>query len=89
MMVWTDVAEAGILERIEAAIADTAKELHAYIKAHADFTETRNRMLQKWEQKCRAFALGGLSKLLQRRRSSANLPDLMIMFGHEKARSFA
>jgi hypothetical protein len=50
MMVWTDAAEAGILERIEAAIADTAKELHAYIKAHADFSEIGNRMLQKWEQ---------------------------------------
>jgi hypothetical protein len=25
--VWTDAAEAGILERIEAAIADTSKEL--------------------------------------------------------------
>jgi hypothetical protein len=33
MMVWTDAAEAGILERIVAAIADTAKELHAYTKA--------------------------------------------------------
>jgi hypothetical protein len=32
-MVWTDAAEAGILERIVAAIADTAKELHAYTKA--------------------------------------------------------
>jgi hypothetical protein len=27
MMVWTDAAEAGILERIEAAIADAPKEL--------------------------------------------------------------
>jgi hypothetical protein len=26
-----------ILERIEAAIADTSKELQAYIKAHAEF----------------------------------------------------
>ena len=50
MMVWTDAAEAGILERIKAAIADTAKELHAYIKADANFTEIGNRMLQKWEQ---------------------------------------
>jgi hypothetical protein len=50
MMVSTDAAEAGILERIKAAIADTAKELHAYIKAHANFTEIGNRMLQKWEQ---------------------------------------
>jgi hypothetical protein len=34
MMVWTDAAEAGMLERVEDAIADTAKDLHAYIKAH-------------------------------------------------------
>lgn len=47
--VWTDAAEAGLLERIEAAIADTAKELHAYIKAHAEFNEIGNRMLQQWE----------------------------------------
>jgi hypothetical protein len=33
MMVWTDAAEAGIVERIEAAIADKAKEPHTYIKA--------------------------------------------------------
>src|SRR5262249_11402865 len=39
-----------ILKRIEAAIADTAKELQAYMQAHAEFTETRNRMLQQWEQ---------------------------------------
>jgi serine/threonine-protein kinase HipA len=39
-----------ILERIEAAIADTSKELHAYIKAHAEFVEIGNRMLQQWEQ---------------------------------------
>jgi serine/threonine-protein kinase HipA len=39
-----------ILERIDAAIADTSKELHAYIKAHAEFIETGNRMLQQWEQ---------------------------------------
>jgi hypothetical protein len=39
MMVWTDAAEAGILERIEAAIAETEKELHAYIKAHGGFPE--------------------------------------------------
>jgi len=48
-MVWTDAAEAGILERIEPAIADTSK-LHAYIKAHAEFVEIGNRMLQHWEQ---------------------------------------
>ena len=39
-----------ILERIEAAIADTSKELHAYIKEHAEFVEIGNRMLQQWEQ---------------------------------------
>jgi hypothetical protein len=30
--VWTDAAEAGLLEGIEAALAGTSKELHAYIK---------------------------------------------------------
>src|SRR5437588_308067 len=39
-----------ILERIAAAIADTSKELRAYIKAHAEFIEIGNRMLQQWEQ---------------------------------------
>jgi DNA-binding transcriptional regulator YiaG len=39
-----------ILKRIEAAIADTLKELHAYMKAHAEFIEIGNRMLQQWEQ---------------------------------------
>ncbi len=39
-----------ILERIEAAIADTSKELQAYMKAHGDFIEIGNRMLQQWEQ---------------------------------------
>ena len=39
-----------ILKRIEAAIADTSKELHAYIKAHAEFIEIGNRMLQQWEE---------------------------------------
>ena len=39
-----------ILERIEAAIADTSKELHAYMKAHAESIEIGNRMLQQWEQ---------------------------------------
>jgi hypothetical protein len=29
MVVWTDAAEAGLLERIDAAIADTSKQLHA------------------------------------------------------------
>jgi hypothetical protein len=49
MMVWT-AAEAGILERIEAAIADTSKELQAYMKAHGEFIEIGDRMLQQWEQ---------------------------------------
>jgi hypothetical protein len=48
--VWTEPAEAGILERIEAGIADISKELHAYIKAPAEFIEIGNRMLQQWEQ---------------------------------------
>ncbi len=48
--VWTDATEAGILERIEPAIADTSKELHAHIKAHAEFIEIGNRMLQQREQ---------------------------------------
>jgi hypothetical protein len=39
-----------ILERIEAAIADTSKEVHAYMKAHAEFMEIGNRMLQQWEE---------------------------------------
>ena len=39
-----------ILERIEAAIADTSKDLQAYIKAHAEFMEIGNRMLQQWEE---------------------------------------
>jgi len=39
-----------ILERIEAAIADTSKDLQAYMKAHAEFMEIGNRMLQQWEE---------------------------------------
>lgn len=38
-----------LLKRIEAAIADTSKELQAYIKAHAEFAEIGSRMLQQWE----------------------------------------
>ena len=48
--VWTDGAEAGLFERIVAAIADTSKDLRAYIKAYAEFMEIGNRMLQQWEQ---------------------------------------
>jgi serine/threonine-protein kinase HipA len=39
-----------ILKRIEAAIADTSKELQAYMKAHTEFMEIGNRMLQQWEE---------------------------------------
>jgi serine/threonine-protein kinase HipA len=39
-----------ILERIEAAIADTSKELRAYVKAHAEFVDLGNRMLEQWKQ---------------------------------------
>ena len=37
-----------ILKRIEAGIADTSKELQAYMKAHGEFIEIGNRMLQQW-----------------------------------------
>src|SRR6202051_3845404 len=39
-----------ILERIEAAIADTSPGLHASINAHPEFMEIGNRMLQQWEE---------------------------------------
>ena len=39
-----------ILERICSAIADTTKELRAYIKDHPDFEDIGNRMLHEWEQ---------------------------------------
>ena len=39
-----------IFERIEAAIADTSKDLQAYMQAHAEFTDIGKRMLQQWEQ---------------------------------------
>src|SRR5215469_12314174 len=39
-----------ILKRIEAAIADTANELHAYMKAHAEFRQIGKRLLQQWEE---------------------------------------
>ena len=41
-----------ILERIEAAIADTSKDLQAYMKAHAEFSEIGNRMLQQVRAIC-------------------------------------
>jgi serine/threonine-protein kinase HipA len=39
-----------ILERIDAAIANTSKELRVYIKEHTEFDDIGNRMLQQWEQ---------------------------------------
>ena len=39
-----------ILGRIDASVADTSKELRAYIKDHPDFEDIGNRMLQQWEQ---------------------------------------
>jgi len=39
-----------ILERIDAAIADTSNELRAYMKTNAEFVEIGNRMLQQWKQ---------------------------------------
>jgi len=39
-----------ILERINAAIANTSNELRAYIKDHSDFEDIGNRMLHEWEQ---------------------------------------
>jgi hypothetical protein len=39
-----------ILERIEAAVADTSKDLQAYVKAHAEFMEIGTRMLKQWEE---------------------------------------
>ena len=39
-----------ILRRIEAAIADTSNELRGYMKAHAEFGEIGNGMLQEWGQ---------------------------------------
>ena len=39
-----------ILERINAAIADTSQELRAYIKDNQEFEEIGNRMIHGWEQ---------------------------------------
>jgi serine/threonine-protein kinase HipA len=39
-----------ILERVNGAIADTSKELRAYMKTHSEFEDIGNRMLQEWEQ---------------------------------------
>jgi serine/threonine-protein kinase HipA len=39
-----------ILERVAGTIADTSKELRAYIKDHPDFEEIGGRMLEEWER---------------------------------------
>jgi serine/threonine-protein kinase HipA len=39
-----------ILERIHAAIAETSKELRAYIEGHSEFEDIGNRMLHEWRQ---------------------------------------
>lgn len=39
-----------ILERVSGAIADTSRELRAYIKDHREFEDIGNRMLHEWEQ---------------------------------------
>src|ERR1700688_20227 len=39
-----------ILERIEAAILETAEEVDFYAKEHPEFMEIGNRMLQQWEE---------------------------------------
>jgi serine/threonine-protein kinase HipA len=39
-----------ILERISSAIADTSKDLRAYIKDHSDFEDIGSGMLNEWEQ---------------------------------------
>jgi hypothetical protein len=44
-----------ILKRIEAAIADTSKELQAYIKAHAEFIEIGQSHAPAMGARCRAF----------------------------------
>jgi serine/threonine-protein kinase HipA len=39
-----------ILERIDEAIQETAKEVRSYIKRHPDFKELGQRMLQEWKE---------------------------------------
>jgi serine/threonine-protein kinase HipA len=39
-----------ILERIDEAIQETAKEARSYIKEHPEFEELGQRMLQEWEK---------------------------------------
>jgi len=38
-----------VLESIDEAIQETAKEVRSYIKEHSEFAETGQRMLQEWE----------------------------------------
>ena len=38
-----------ILERIDDALRETAKEVQAHMKEHRDFCEVGQRMLQEWE----------------------------------------
>jgi hypothetical protein len=56
MKVWTDAAEAGLLDRIDAAISRTTADVRAYITQQPEFAETGERMLQEWE-KGAAFSL--------------------------------
>ena len=47
-----------ILERIDAALADTADEVRAYMRQHAEFAGLGERMLREWEE-ARAASLRG------------------------------
>ena len=55
MKIWTDNAEAGMLDRFKnrdsplAAILATTEEVRAYIKEDPPFAGIGNRMLQQWE----------------------------------------
>jgi hypothetical protein len=42
------------LERIADAIRDTAVELRAYMNRHEEFAAIGERMLEEWENGCRA-----------------------------------
>ncbi len=41
-----------ILERLDDAIQETAKEVRLYIRQHPEFEEIGQRMLQEWEKGC-------------------------------------
>jgi hypothetical protein len=43
-----------MLERIADAIRDTAVELRAYMNRHEEFAAIGERMLEEWENGCRA-----------------------------------